>query len=200
MSQKMYVLDMITRELQLPGQHSFFLFGPRQTGKSTLIRSLYGSPGTIYYDLLRTEEYRKLSARPELLRAEITGVMSAGSRIDHVIIDEVQRVPQLLDEVHALMEEVQGISFILSGSSARKLKRSHANMLGGRAWTYHLFPLTAAEIGECFDLSRALRFGTLPGIYLDESDSNRSESLGSYVETYIREEIELEAHCCAVPA
>ena len=184
---------MIERLLSLPTPKSFFLFGPRQTGKSTLIRAAFERFKPLHYDLLHGETYRRLLARPEQLREEVTtSVQQRG--LTHVVIDEVQKVPQLLDEVHALIEQHKAVSFIMSGSSARKLKRAHANMLGGRAWTLKLAPLLAREIGSSFNLDRALRFGTLPSVYLADTDEDRTETLRSYVDTYIREEIELEAH------
>jgi predicted AAA+ superfamily ATPase len=184
---------MIDRILQLPENKSFFLFGPRQTGKSTLLKSRYSSDKTcIYYDLLHSETFRRLAARPELLRMEIQAQFGEKA-VSHIIIDEIQKIPALLDEIQSVLESGLPLHFALSGSSARKLKRAHANMLGGRAWTLRLFPLTSLELANSFDLERALHFGTLPSVYLAEATINRSETLRSYVDTYIREEIELEA-------
>jgi predicted AAA+ superfamily ATPase len=115
------------------------------------------------------------------------------NKVSYVIIDEVQKVPQLLDEIHSLIESSVDCTFILSGSSARKLKRSHANMLGGRAYTYHLFPFSYSEIKTGFDFQKALKFGMLPSVYLAENDFDRKEILRSYVDTYINEEVKLEA-------
>ncbi|MGA1869919.1 MAG: ATP-binding protein [bacterium] len=182
----------IDRLVRLPENRHFFLFGPRQTGKSTLIKNRFLDDSCIVYDLLHSETYRRLVARPEILRQEITTALSQ-KEISHVVIDEVQKIPELLDEVHALIELPVSCSFILSGSSARKLKRVHANMLGGRAWTYKLFPLSYFEVGSNFDLRRALRFGTLPSIYCAQNDFDRKEILRSYITTYIDEEIKLEA-------
>lgn len=182
---------MIERILGLPKKHSLFLFGPRQTGKSTMLRSVFNPKTTLYLDLLQSSEYLRLSANPALFREE---VIALGPEMTHVIIDEVQRIPQLLDDVHSVLESKRPRIFVLSGSSARKLKRSHANLLAGRAWTFHLYPLTSIELGERFLLSRALQYGTLPNIYLDNDDTSAQRTLRSYVDTYLQEEIQIEAN------
>lgn len=181
---------MIARDLKLPPKHSFFLFGPRLTGKSTLLQATFASSQTLYYDLLKSEEYLRLSANPHLFREEIA---ARPARVTHVIVDEVQRVPALLNEIHYILEKPKAPYFCMSGSSARKLKRSHANLLAGRAWTYRLFPLTYRELGGSFSLHKALNLGTLPSVYLDESPAGAQKTLRAYVETYLREEIEAEA-------
>lgn len=182
---------MFTRSLKLPKINSFFLFGPRQTGKSTLVRHLFPQETTRRYNLLKTDEYLRLLADPTLLRKEIE---KRPQGITHIFVDEIQKIPALLDEVHFVMEEVNNPPyFILTGSSARKLKRAQANLLGGRAWTLNLFPLTHIEIGESFDLVRALELGTLPKIYGEEDRESAHQYLKSYVETYLKEEIEAEA-------
>lgn len=181
---------MIKRQIQLPKDKSFFLFGPRQTGKSTLLYSLFLKEKTYYYDLLKTEEFTRLSAHPELLREE---VFARPQKITHVFIDEVQRIPALLNEVHYIIESPNSPFFVLSGSSARKLKRAKANMLAGRALSYHLHPLTSKELGPQFSLTKALQIGSLPVVYLEESAMEAQARLRSYVETYLKEEIELEA-------
>jgi predicted AAA+ superfamily ATPase len=173
--------------------NNFFLFGPRQTGKSTLIKTFFPSKKSLYYDLLRSDVYRRLAANPEILRAEVQAAYSSSQPL-YVIIDEVQRVPQLLNEVHLLIESSLSLNFILSGSSSRKLKRSHANMLAGRAWTFRLHPFTYSEIKDSFDLNKVLRFGTLPKVHLAHNDYEKSEILRSYVDVYIKEEVELEAN------
>ena len=157
---------MLKRLLALPKRHSFFLFGPRQTGKSTLLRSTFASSQVLYYDLLKSEEYLRLSANPHLFREE---VVSRAARVTHVIVDEIQRIPDLLNEIHYLLEKPKTPYFCLSGSSARKLKRSHANLLAGRAWTYHLYPLTHGELDADFSLPKALNLGTLPSVYLEDN-------------------------------
>jgi uncharacterized protein len=161
---------------------SVFLLGPRQTGKSFLLKQLF--PNAEYYNLLHTDVFRKLSFRPELLRHELLGYKGHLP----VIIDEIQKLPILLDEVQALIDEKK-FQFILTGSSARKLKRGSANLLGGRARIKHLFPLTTAEIPS-YDLSRILNFGALPSVYLA---TNPVAELKDYVGSYLKEEIQAEA-------
>jgi predicted AAA+ superfamily ATPase len=181
---------MLHRTLKLPKARSFFLFGARQVGKSTLLRQLFSKNHSIFINLLDSEVYFKLLAKPHLLIEEIN---TLDKSISHLIIDEIQRVPELLNIVHKMIEERKDISFILSGSSARKLKRQGANMLAGRALTYNLFPLTHLELAKDFNLSRALDLGTLPAVYLDKEDVFARETLKSYARTYIEEEIKAEA-------
>jgi uncharacterized protein len=174
---------MIDRALNLPRRPkaSLFLWGPRQTGKSTLLRALY--PRAPRIDLLTTREFVRFSQDPTVLREEIE---AAGERF--VVIDEVQKVPALLDEVHWLIEN-RGVTFVLCGSSARKVRRGHANLLGGRALRYELHGLVSAELGDDFDLVRAANHGYLPPHYLDEQPADR---IRSYVEDYLKEEIAAE--------
>ena len=167
------------RNLTLP-QKSFFLFGPRGTGKSTLIRKTV--PFKLEINLLKSSEFIPLSQNPSLLE-ERTGHLKRG---DWVFIDEVQKIPAILDEVHALYEE-KGLHFALSGSSARKLKRGAANLLAGRALQVFLYPLTFKEYGTYANLNEVLDFGTLPLILTDPV--NRVETLSSYVETYLKQEL-----------
>lgn len=166
---------------------SFFLLGPRGTGKTRLIHaSLEGEPHVMGIDLLRVSEFRRFIQDPSLLRTDVVGWLERhrGERLV-VVIDEVQKVPELLDEVHSLIESYKNrLIFILSGSSARKLKRSGANLLGGRAWVRHLHPLSCGEIAV--DLNRALQFGTLPVAYLEDDPE---EFLKAYLEVYLKEEI-----------
>lgn len=163
-------------------EDSVFLWGARQVGKSTLIKNLY--PNAKVYDLLKSDEYTRLMRRPQLLREEL---LAYGSET-LVVIDEIQKVPQLLDEVHWLIVN-RGIRFILCGSSARKLKRIGTNLLGGRAISVNLFPLVSAEIPD-FDLNRAINHGMLPRHYLAANPKKRLES---YIGTYLKEEIQDEA-------
>ncbi|MFZ4085151.1 MAG: ATP-binding protein [Vampirovibrionia bacterium] len=181
---------MLHRTLKLPKTRSFFLFGARQVGKSTLLRELFSKNHSLFINLLDSEVYFKLLAKPHLLIEEIN---TLDKSISHLIIDEIQRVPELLNIVHKMIEERKDLSFILSGSSARKLKRQGANMLAGRALTYNLFPLTHLELAKDFKLSRALDLGTLPAVYLDKEDVFARETLKSYAKTYIEEEIKAEA-------
>ncbi len=161
---------------------SLFLWGSRQTGKSTLLKMLF--PEAPIYDLLKSDVRMALQMRPALLREECE-LLDEG---ELVIIDEVQKVPALLDEVHWLIEN-KGLRFILSGSSARKLRRSGANLLGGRALRQTLFPLVSAEIPD-FDLNRALNHGMLPHHYLMENPTMR---LQAYISDYLQQEIVEEA-------
>jgi len=175
------MLDRILK-LQEIEEDSLFLWGSRQTGKSTLLKTLF--PEARYYDLLKSDLKISLQLRPAGLREECE-LLEEG---DIVIIDEVQKIPELLDEVHWLIEN-KGLRFILSGSSARKLRRSGANLLGGRALRRVLFPLVSAEIPD-FDLNRALNNGMLPRHYLMENPAKR---LKAYIEDYLQQEIVEEA-------
>lgn len=180
---------MLQRTIDLPKKKSFFLFGPRQVGKSTILKNWFNSANTFFYNLLDSDLYFQMVATPSLLSEELKKL---DKKFTHIVIDEIQRVPDLLNEVHQNIEENKNRVFILSGSSARKLKRSGANMLGGRALTYELFPFTHKELKEQFSLDRVLRFGTLPSVYLDE-DQYAKETLKSYVRTYLEQEIKAEA-------
>lgn len=168
-------------------RRSAFLWGPRQTGKTTLLTGAF--PGARRYDLLLSDEYRRLLARPALLREECdaAGLRRATQR-DPILIDEVQKIPDLLDEVHWLIEN-RGLRFILCGSSARKLRRQPAGLLGGRAVRLVLHPLVFPEI-PAFSLDKALNSGLLPPHYLDPEPS---PLLRAYVGDYLREEIAAEA-------
>lgn len=163
-------------------EDSLFLWGSRQTGKSTLLKTLF--PKARLYDLLKTDVRMALLLRPSLLREECE-MLDEG---ELVIIDEVQKVPALLDEVHWLIEN-RGLRFVLSGSSARKLRRSGANLLGGRALRRTLFPLVSVEIPD-FDLKRALNNGMLPRHYLAADPSKRIQA---YIGDYLQQEIVEEA-------
>lgn len=184
---------MLNRSLRLPpaGTETFFLWGPRQTGKTTLLRAAY--PDAYWVDLLRSEEYRRYLQNPERLREELLARSTPPSM---VVIDEVQKVPWLLNEVHGLMES-RGLHFALCGSSARKVKRGAANLLGGRAVRYELHGLTARELGDAFDLTRILNYGYLPRIC---TSTNPQRLLRSYVGDYLREEVAAEALVRNLPA
>jgi len=170
------------------GSESCFLWGPRQSGKSTLLKDLF--PHAPYYDLLLSDEFGRLNRQPSLLREELL----AGNSLGPVIIDEVQKIPQLLDEIQWLIVNKK-IQFVLCGSSARKLKRGSGNLLGGRALRFELFPLVTAEIPQ-FDLVRALNHGLLPRHY----QSERPELLNrSYIGDYLKEEIAAEALTRNIP-
>lgn len=180
---------MYTRILKPNTQSSFFLFGPRGTGKTTWVRNTY--PEAIYIDLLEAELYNNLLANPQRLESYFTLPMP-----EYVIIDEVQRVPQLLNEVHKQIEQSK-VKFILTGSSARKLRQKGENLLAGRAYTYYMHPLTAVEIGEDFDIEKSATYGHLPSAY---KASDPKKYLKSYVQTYLEEEISQEGLTRNLPA
>ncbi len=173
----------------LPAGKSAFLSGPRQTGKSTFLHQRY--PKSIVFDFLDTDLYVDLIKKPSLLRQRLMSLKVSGP----VILDEAQKVPAILDEVHAMIENKR-LSFIICGSSARKLKRGQANLLGGRAWRFEMFTLVYPEI-ETFDLLRALNHGLLPPHYLEDS---ASLSLKGYVNDYLKEEVFEEGLTRNIPA
>lgn len=174
---------MFRRQLTLPkaGRETFFLWGPRQTGKSTLLRRAY--PDGRWIDLLRNREFRRYATRPDLLSQEFEAARTAPAR--QIVIDGIEKVPALLDEVHWPIENC-GLHFALCGASARKVRRGGANLLGGRAVRYELRGLVSSELGEAFDLDRMLNRGYLPRIY--EAKQSR-RLLEAYVADYLCEEI-----------
>ena len=184
---------MFNRNLILlrPGRETFFLWGPRQTGKSTLLRQHY--PGGYWIDLRKSDEFRRYATRPELLRLELESAPDPESQI---VIDEVQKVPALLNEVHWLMEN-RGLHFALCGSSARKVRRGAANLLGGRALRYELRGLTAGELADSFDLDRLLNHGYLPRIH---QSARPRRLLDCYIADYLKEEIAAEGLVRNLPA
>lgn len=173
---------MFQRHLPKPSS-SILLLGPRGTGKTTWIEQNY--PGVLNYDLLNTGEALRLSKEPQKLFQELTA-LEPGSWI---VIDEIQKVPALLDEVHRLMEK-RSLKFILCGSSARKLKRSGVNLLAGRARSVEMFALVSPEVGYNVELEKACRYGMLPASF---TDPDPQSFLRSYTETYLQEEIRAEA-------
>ncbi len=170
---------MYSRLLNPVGKSSFFLFGPRGIGKSTWLKSHY--PKNTYIDLLDSSVYTQLLAEPERLADFL--------QKQPIIIDEVQRIPALLNEAHRWIANKK-IQFILTGSSARKLKRGGTNLLAGRALMKAMFPLTTIELADDFNLSKALRLGCLPAV---QNHEDPKAYLSAYVETYLREEIMQEA-------
>ena len=176
----MVILERALR-IALPARQSAFLWGPRKTGKSTWLRSAF--PDSLTFDLLLTDLMLELTKRPALLRERLLAAPPEKLR-SPVILDEVQKIPQLLDEVHWLIEN-RGVSFILCGSSARKLKRGGVNLLGGRAWRYEMHPLASIEVGD-LDLLRALNRGLVPAHYLGPG---YKRSLEAYVVDYLKEEV-----------
>lgn len=177
---------MFKRNLALPspGRETFFLRGPRQTGKTTMLKERYGEARWI--DLLKSEEFRRYATSPDVLRQEIEAEPIRPGQ--EMVIDEVQKVPALLDEVHWLIEN-RDAHFALCGSSARKVKRGAANLLGGRAIRYELFGLSASELGSEFELDRMLNFGYLPRMY---GAGRPNRLLDAYVADYLKEEIAAE--------
>jgi len=180
-------------KLDLPRGQSAFLWGPRKTGKTSYLKKNF--PDSLYYDFLKTDLFLELSKTPSLFRERLIAKEEA-LLSKPIILDEVQKIPQILDEVHWLIEN-KGLSFILCGSSARKLTRSHANLLGGRAWCYRLFPFTSAELKN-IGLLRVLNQGMLPSHYLDEK--NYKKSLTAYVQDYLKEEVFNEGLVRNIPA
>lgn len=174
---------MFHRSLNPSNQSSFFLFGARGTGKSTYLRTQWGNSHH-YINLLLGQHEDRYLKNPDLL---VSDVMALKTQPLWVVIDEIQKVPKLLDIVHELIE-TQKIKFVLTGSSARKLKRQASNLLAGRAFRYELFPLTHQELGKDFSLDFVLNWGALPSIFSLES-VDRSEYLKAYCQTYLREEI-----------
>ena len=186
---------MINRKLKLPIKPggSFFLWGPRQSGKSMLLKASY--PNAIWYDLLKTDVYVQLLEKPSILREELLFAQDQ-KKAHFVVIDEIQKVPALLDEVHWLIENTKFV-FGLCGSSARKVRKGHANLLGGRAIRHELFGFVSEEIGSHFDLVRMINHGYLPRHYLSLS---HERLVRSYVNDYLKEEIAAEALVRNLPA
>ncbi len=172
---------MFSRLLKPPAGKSLFLFGPRGTGKTTWVKATF--PNALYLDLLEAELFNDLLANPQRLER----LIPVGFR-DWIIVDEVQKIPSLLDEVHRLIEKERH-RFILTGSSARKLHRGGFNLLAGRALTYSFHPLTVAELGGDFRMDHSLAFGHLPSAYAED---NPAAYLESYVRTYLQEEVRQE--------
>jgi uncharacterized protein len=172
---------MYSRILKIPEGKSFFLFGPRATGKTTWLETAF--PASIYIDLLESELYHSLLASPQRLASLIPNNFS-----DWIVIDEIQRVPDLLNEVHRLIEKRQ-LKFVLTGSSARKLRSKGVNLLAGRALTRFMHPLCASELENDFSLENSLKFGHLPSIF---TENNPADYLTGYVRTYLREEVQQE--------
>lgn len=187
---------MFKRLRKFSHSHSFFLFGARGTGKTTLLLERFDSGKTVRFDLLDSQVEAQFFDNPGQLYAIVNALPDT---VTHVIIDEIQKIPKLLDEVHRLIEEKKK-TFVLTGSSARKLKRGGANLLAGRAFVYHLFALSCFEIKELFDLDVALHWGTLPKIFNLESNNDKELYLRAYAETYLKEEILEEQLVRKLPA
>jgi len=179
----------ITRSIDLPIDKSFFLFGARNTGKSTLLRMAFKSNKSFWIDLLDPVIEEKYSVNPNILRQE---VLALPVNITHIVIDEIQKIPKLLNVVHHLIESTNKI-FVMTSSNLRKLKYGGANLLAGRAFVFNLWPLTSLELGDDFNLELALNWGSLPAI-VDKmtSDKDKSSFLQAYAINYLKEEILLE--------
>ncbi|MEW6280262.1 MAG: AAA family ATPase, partial [Candidatus Eremiobacterota bacterium] len=175
-------MESVARFFRRPDHH-FFLFGPRGTGKTTWLRR--NLPGAVFLDLLSPGEQRLYEARPERLRE----LLAPLPRPCILVVDEIQRVPALLSLIHQIIEDREGVRFVLTGSSSRKLKRSGVDLLGGRAWVRRMHPFMAAELGSAFSLERALEQGTVPLVW---ASPDPAESLRSYLGVYIREEVQAE--------
>ena len=175
-------METISREFE-PSSSSFFLFGPRGTGKSTWLKEHY--PDALLINLLNDSEFRKMMTNPDSLQDVVAGRQDTKT----IIIDEIQKVPELLGVVHKLIEENKSLRFILTGSSSRKLKRSGVDLLGGRAAVKKMYPFTAAELGDKFQMGNALEYGLIPLIY--QAD-NKEEALEGYVSLYLKEEVHAE--------
>ncbi len=176
---------MIQRMLKLPKSKSFFLFGARGTGKTSLLRQIFKDNEALYVDLLDVKMAEDFLAYPERFKAILE---KATSHYSWVVIDEIQKVPKLLDYVHQFIT-AKHFKFALTGSSARKLKRGASNLLAGRAHVFNLYPFTVEELSKSFDLDTVLSFGALPESILENSDQDRKRYLESYTQTYLKEEI-----------
>jgi len=174
---------MFGRQVNILKSNSFFLFGARGTGKTSLLGEIFNPEDVLWIDLLEGQNELQFAEDPDRLSSLI-----AKSKKNWVVIDEVQKVPKLLDIAHLEIEKNK-IKFALTGSSARKLKRGGANLLAGRAFVYNLFPFSHSELGEQFDLDKALQWGTLPRLFEFSEDEERKLFLSNYVETYLKEEI-----------
>ncbi len=173
----------IPRFFKTPEHTHFFLFGPRGTGKTTWLKKKY--PEAIWINLLEPEDFRTYLARPETLREQINSYPDKKS----IVIDEIQKVPALLSLIHAIIEEKKGLQFILTGSSARKIKREGGDLLGGRAELRYMHPFLASELGALFSLEHALSIGLLPLVF---DSHNPIAQLKGYAGLYLKEEIQEE--------
>ncbi len=184
-------IDRILK-INLPPRQSAFLWRARKTGKSTYLKKCF--PQSLVYDFLKTDLFFELSKKPSLLRERL--LAKDNKTLNYpVILDEVQKVPQVLDEIHWLIEN-KGLRFILCGSSARKLKRGKANLLGGRAWRYEMFPFVSAELKD-FNLLHVLNSGMIPAHYLNK---NSKKALTAYTQDYLKEEVFAEGLTRNIPA
>ena len=175
---------MVQRLQKLATEQSLFLFGARGTGKSTLLKNLFPAEDALWIDLLDSRQEDLFFRNPERL-----SFIVAGESPKRIIIDEIQKIPKLLDIIHMEMEKNKSIQWIMTGSSARKLKRGRANLLAGRAVVFYLYPFSCFETKDGFDLCGRLRFGGLPRLLSLKSDREKALFLKSYVQNYLKEEI-----------
>ncbi|MBI3013246.1 MAG: ATP-binding protein [Elusimicrobia bacterium] len=181
-------------KMELPRYQSAFLWGPRKTGKSTYLKQHF--PKSLVFDFLKSDLFLNFTKNPALLREQLSEKKKEALSYP-IVLDEVQKVPQLLDEVQWLIEN-KNMRFILCGSSARKLKRGHGNLLGGRAWRYEMFPLVSKELKD-LNLLKALNQGMVPSHYLQPQEEAK-RSLVSYVQDYLKEEVFAEGLARNIPA
>ena len=179
---------MIPRSCQLPRKQSFFLFGARGTGKTTLLRQFFSEKDSLFIDLLDIQLFDQLTLDPSRFQALIDSPKNRGKR---VIVDEIQRIPRLLDVAHQQIQSRKR-QFVLTGSSSRRLRQKGTNLLAGRAWVYHLYPFTSFELGKKFSLRRALECGMFPDAALAASPQEAREYLKAYAGTYLEKEIQQE--------
>lgn len=179
---------MILRTCNPSKTNSFFLFGPRGAGKTTLLQQLFHPSETLNVDLLDIETFDQFLMEPNRFKAIINSPENLHKR---VIVDEIQKMPKLLDIVHSEIQKKKR-QFVLTGSSSRKLKQQGANLLAGRAWVYHLYPFTTQELENQFDLKQVLQWGSLPDAILADSSLAAREFLNAYVGTYLQKEIQQE--------
>ncbi len=184
---------MYKRQLNIRKTNSFFLFGARGSGKSTLLQEVFSPDEALFLDLLDTELFGRLVVHPNELNDILEGIQKPWC-----VIDEIQKVPALLDIIHQQIEK-KTFKFALTGSSARKLKRDSANMLGGRAFLYKMFPLTSKELGSDFNLDEVLAFGSLAKMSEFREPEDKILFLKSYVETYLKEEVLVEQLIRSLP-
>lgn len=177
----------INRLLQLPLEHSLFLFGARGVGKSSLLEENFNAANSLFINLLDPLEQDRFELHPNEL---IELIEALPDNKQYVIVDEIQKVPKLLDVIHLLIETRKSKKiFILTGSSARKLKMAGVNLLAGRAFVYHLYPFSFMEVIENFDLESALQYGMLPKVFALNTDQSKLKFLQTYAQVYLKEEI-----------
>ena len=182
------ILNMIQRDCKLPKQNSFFLFGARGSGKTTLLKQLFSEKHSLFLDLLDINLFDQLLLDPGRF---LDLIDSPENKHKRVIVDEIQKLPRLLDVAHQQIQR-KNRQFIFTGSSSRRLKQKGTNLLAGRAWIYHLYPFTGFELGKKFNLKKALEWGTLPLAILAKNAESAKEYLKAYTGTYLEKEIQQE--------